>query len=502
MRSASVGLTKPRLRLLAAAVVLLTVTAFLIVVASAVRADAVRMSAVRAAGAPAGFVQRQGRYLTLDGQPYRFVGFNAYGITGCATGRPWTQAEIDAYLTSLPPASMTRTWAFQHFGVEQLELLVARAEAHGQKLILSLANADADCGEAKKDNAWYAGGYRGQYLSWVRTVVSRFRNSPAIGMWEIMNEPGHKSTVDDTTMKAFFDETAATIKEIDPYHLVSTGSMSEYTPGTNDFGYVHSGPNIDVGSLHEYDEDHNDQIISRHLPRTLTPLYQIDKPLIVGETGILAGTRGCPVSLEQRATMLQKEFDGYFLAGVAGVLVWNYTPTPRSSDDTSCKYEVRAPDPDPTIAMVRNYRMPTPLAPAIQLVARSTGKCVAVPGAATGNGIVLQQQTCSGAPHQRFSLQPAADGFYRLVASHSGKCIEVKDQSYALDALIQQADCSNGAHQQIRVEPTDSGYYRIIFRSSNQCLRVLGGSTAENASLSQFDCKTPTLTSQQFKLTT
>lgn len=501
MRSASVGLSRSRLRLLAAAAVLLTISALLVGGATVVRAG-VRATAVSADVAPAGFVQRQGRYLTLDGQPYRFVGFNAYGITGCATGRPWTQAELDAYFAQLPPASMTRTWAFEHFGVERLAALVARAEAHGQKLILSLANAGADCGEAKKDNAWYAGGYRGQYLSWVRTVVTQFRDSPAIGMWEIMNEPGHLSTVTDTTMKAFFDDVAATIKAIDPHHLVGTGSMAEYTPGTNDFAYVHSGPNIDVGSLHEYDQDHNDQIVSRHLPRTLTPLYQLDKPLIVGETGILAGPRNCAVSLEQRASMLQKEFDGYFLAGVAGVLVWNYTPTPRASDDTSCKYEVRAPDPDPTIAMVRNYRLPTPVAPTVQLVARSTGKCVTVPGAATGNGVVLQQQVCTGAAHQRFALQPASDGFYRLVAAHSGKCAEVKDQSYALDALIQQSDCSHGAHQQVRLEPTDSGYYRVIFRSSNQCLRVLGGSTAENAALSQFDCKTPTLTSQQFKLTT
>ena len=490
MRIKSFGLFRPKMRLFVALAVLLTSSVFFVDAQGEARADA----------PPAGFVSRDGRYLMLDGEPYRFTGFNAFGITGCATGKPWTRTEMDAYFAQLPPESMTRTWAFEYYGVQQLELLVARAEAHGQKLILSLANAGADCGEGKKDNEWYAGGYRDQYLSWVRTIVTRFRDSPAIGMWEIMNEPGHQSTVNNATMKAFFDEAAATIKSIDPYHLVGTGSMAAHTPGTTDFGFVHSGPNIDVASLHEYDQDHSDQVLSRHLPRTLMPLYQLNKPLIIGETGMLAAP-GCPLSLAQRAGMFQREFDGYFLSGVAGVLVWTYSPNP--SVDATCMHQVRAADADPAIAMIRNYQMPKPVtAPRgpVRLQVRHSGKCVTVPGAATTSGVVAQQQACTGAKQQRFTFQPTSDGYYRIVA-HSGKCLDVRGQSYALDALVHQWDCWNGPNQQVRLEPAGSGYYRLIFRNSNQCLRVLGGSTAENASMSQYDCKTPTLGSQQFRLT-
>lgn len=453
-----------------------------------------------ASGAPAGFVQRQGQHLTLDGRAYRFVGFNSFGITGCATGTPWGQQELDTYFASLPPQSMTRTWAFEAYGVARLEPLVARAESHGQKLILTLANASADCGESLKDNAWYQDGYRGAYLSWVRAVVGRFRDSPAIGMWEIMNEPGHLATVDSATMKSFLDGAAAVIKSADPLHLVSSGSMAEYTPGSTDFQLIHSGPDIDVGGLHEYDQDHSDQIISRHLARTLTPLYRLGKPFIIAETGILAGP-GCPVSLSQRADMFRREFDGDFLSGVAGVLVWTYSPYPRS--DSACVHQVRAPDPDPTIAAVRGYTMPVPVpAPtgSRRIVARHSGKCLTVPDAATANSVVIAQGTCGGSAGQTFTLQPAGEGFYRIVATHSGKCLDVKDLSYALGVQVQQWDCWNGPNQQVRLEPTDSGYYRLITRHSIQCLRISAGGTGDGAPLTQYDCKQPALGSQQFTL--
>jgi hypothetical protein len=57
--------------------------------------------------APAGFVQRTGAQLTLDGANYSFVGFNAFGICG-GEGTAWTRAQMDAYFATLPAHSMTR----------------------------------------------------------------------------------------------------------------------------------------------------------------------------------------------------------------------------------------------------------------------------------------------------------------------------------------------------------------------------------------------------------
>jgi hypothetical protein len=86
---------------------------------------------------------------------------------------------------------------------------------------------------------------------------------------------------------------------------------------------------LDVGSLHEYDYDYNQSntIVSPHLAATLQGLYVNNKPLIVGETGILSGGAGCRTSLSGRSTADRQKFDGYLLSGAAGVLVWNYSPS-------------------------------------------------------------------------------------------------------------------------------------------------------------------------------
>jgi mannan endo-1,4-beta-mannosidase len=415
---------------------------------------------------PAGFVHRQGRTLMLDGSPYRFVGFNAFGMAGCATGTAWSCDQLDAYFGQLPADAMTRTWAFAHWGIAPLDQIVASAEAHQQKLVLSLAEAGSGCEPSTKDTTWYQSGYRTDYLTWVRDVVGRYRDSPAIGMWEIINEPGHLSTVDEPTLKAFLDSAAATIKGIDPYHLVESGAMAEYAPGNADFGLLHSGPDIDVGSLHEYDYSPTDPtVISRHLAPTLSALYAQNKPLIVGEVGISSGP-GCPTPLATRADALKQRFDGYFLSGVAGIEVWNYTPNPG----TDCGYSVRGTPADPAIAMLAGYTPPVPVVPSAargRLIARHSGKCLDVTGASTANHALLQQFTCGTG-------------------------------SLKIKALIQQYDCWGGSNQQFRFQPTDSGYYRLVARGSTMCVDVVSRSTADGAGIQQYDCGTGT--NQQFRI--
>ncbi|SDK83637.1 cellulase family glycosylhydrolase [Nonomuraea jiangxiensis] len=448
---------------------------------------------------PAGFVYRSGRNLMLDGRKYHFVGFNAFGMTGCATNVAWTRAELDAYFAGLPPASMTRTWAFAGWEVDKLDLIVERATAHGQKLILSLANQGKDCREEAKDKAWYEGGYKAAYLPWVNTVVTRYKDSAAIGMWEIINEPGYKTVGVTTEMiKNFLDETAAYIKARDRFHLVTSGTMAEYTEGTGNatnYGLLHAGPNIDVGSLHEYDENHADQVISRHLGPTLSQLYKLNKPIIVGESGIVAGPPGCSITTQQRSAMFKKEFDGYFLSGVGGVMIWTYSPNPRDLTDPEqlCMHQVRAPDPDPAIAMVRGYTLPAPVpAPTgeRQLQLLSSGQCA--------QATAVQKPCDAAAADQRFTLRPTTDGFVRLVAKSSGHCLGVGDLDVTLRALVSATPCADGAEgagQQFRLEAVANGYHRLIFRHSNQCVTI-----NPDGRLQQFDCKTPALTSQQWKI--
>jgi hypothetical protein len=48
-----------------------------------------------------------------------------------------------------------------HWGIDALDRIVAPAQAHGQKLILSLAEAGSGCEPSVKDTAWYQSGGTG-----------------------------------------------------------------------------------------------------------------------------------------------------------------------------------------------------------------------------------------------------------------------------------------------------------------------------------------------------
>ena len=64
---------------------------------------------------------------------------------------------------------------------------------------------------------------------------------------------------------------------------------------------MHDSPHIDVGNLHEYDYDYqqSNTIESPHFEPCLKAMYDLDKPLIIGETGIESGD-GCRTSRERR----------------------------------------------------------------------------------------------------------------------------------------------------------------------------------------------------------
>jgi hypothetical protein len=343
---------------------------------------------------PADFVYRQGTSLMLNGAPYKYVGFNAFGMSGCE-GTAWSRADLDAYFSQLPPNSMTRTWAFQGINGDDLSPLddiVASAAAHSQKVIFSLSDNNSYCNEldgAGKANtegsgktlAWYQSGYKTKYIPWVQTVVARYKDSPAIGMWEIQNETGFvvkSGTLDQNTLKSFMDTAAATIKGIDANHLVESGTLSEDPEVTGEginslayYTYVHSGPNIDVASFHEYEDP--DVTVSGHFPALLNAAYSLNKPIIVGESGI----DDCSVSDAARAGLFQQKFDGYLNGGAAGVSIWN-----RSlSFYGDCPGSYIVGPTDPTVTTVQNYAIPAsamtnPTAPAGSITAPAANATV------------------------------------------------------------------------------------------------------------------------------
>lgn len=275
--------------------------------------------------APANFVYRDGNKLMLNDKEYKFVGYNYFGMTGCADGSPDSQATIESYFGGLRPVSTTRTWAFQPQGLVGVDRVVAAAEKYNQKVIFALADGAQYCGDTGYGNSFYKGGYAGSYFSWIQQVVSRYKDSPAVLGWEIMNEPCHTGTsgLTKTDMRNFFDASAVQIKKYDPNHLVFTGSLAQYDCGgaLSDFAYVHSGANIDGGSLHEYDWLSVGQYdASGHWNAVRSALQGIHKVAYVGEVGV--GPDGSCLSDGEMANAHKRKLNAYMNANASGVLLW------------------------------------------------------------------------------------------------------------------------------------------------------------------------------------
>ncbi|MFP2909738.1 Ig-like domain-containing protein [Pyxidicoccus sp. 3LFB2] len=309
---------------------------------------------------PSNFLYRQGKQLYLNGAPYQMVGVNAFSLTGC--GAFPNAAQLDAFFAGQRPNSLTRTWAFRPQGLANLEKVVAAAEKYNQKLILTLADGRSYCGEwdgyngsdgSGKQPSWYSGGYRTNYIPWVRQVVTRFKDSASVGMWELINEPGDADTA---TIKAFFNDASNTIRAIDPNHLISSGSWAPWAYGGEaGFQSLHDLPNIDVGSLHEYDYDYNNgnTIVSPHFGPAVRAMNALNKPLIIGETGINAADSNCRTNRTTRRDAMRQKFQQYLAGGAAGVFVWNWGPV----NTTACEHTFGPADP--INAMIRDFPLAT-----------------------------------------------------------------------------------------------------------------------------------------------
>jgi hypothetical protein len=346
---------------------------------------------VPAQARPQDVISRSGTSFTLHGSPYRFTGVNAYELAtwwgvnaGC--GAQLSDSQLDSFFAALRPDSVVRFWAFQALGVNRttktidytgIDRVFAAAERHGQRLIPVLGNQDGSCDDGHwKDQAWYAGGYDRAYnddgrglnvvpfTTWVSNVVSRYKSSPALGMWEAVNEPepadcpiaftgtacyGHQLCPPGaaSTLRAFFDKVGGQIKRLDRTHLVASGVIGGGQCGAqgSEYADVHASPSIDAATFHDYGQD------STAVPgdawngfaARVQQTRSLNKPLFTEEAGIYASGSGDPgcVDLTERARLLGNKLDGQLSAGGRGFLPWFFAPTTAAG----CRHDITPGDP-------------------------------------------------------------------------------------------------------------------------------------------------------------
>jgi alpha-galactosidase len=312
---------------------------------------------------PRGVIAARGGSLWLNGAPYRFTGINAYDLAtdwsvnkGCGT----QVNDLDGFFGQLRDNSLVRFWAFQDLATNKttgvrdwtgMDRVMAAAERHHQRVIMVLGNEWGVCDHAK-DTSFFAGGYRtvvgGQlasYWDYLHEIVGRYRTSPALGMWELINEP-EVSCGAAATLRSFFDTVGGELKRLDPTHLLESGVIGGNQCGLagNDYLTVQSSPAVDVVTYHDYNAPNT--VAPDELRQRLGQAAAMSKPLIIGEAGVNAGS-SC-TSVASRRDLFKAKMDAQFGLGAAGFMPWYWAPRP-----TRCGYEV-APG-DPTLALLHDY---------------------------------------------------------------------------------------------------------------------------------------------------
>lgn len=239
-------------------------------------------------------------------------------------------------------------------------------------------------GNGYKDITWYQTGYKNTifpgwpyddiltYREWALSVVTRYKDHPEILMWQLINEAeasdyhggdnygGCTYPAAPDALAAFADDMGGRIKSIDPYHLVSLGTLGGNHCGYADFNYrtIHASPYIDLCEYHDYGD------ITYAMPgdavngmqRRINQAGALNKPLFVGECGILAGdlTGSSVASYATRKAQMDAKMSAQFAAGVQGWLMWNYRDAAHGGSNVG-RDDYDIGPADPAIALLAKY---------------------------------------------------------------------------------------------------------------------------------------------------
>ena len=291
------------------------------------------------------FVVRRGDKLFLDGKRYRFTGVNIYSLTSspastghffCGIG--YTDERVRKALDELSAVHVNavRIRAYQSFTeggryFDRLDFVLAELRKRGMKAVITFESQWEVCTEGGyKFSSWYRSGYkrpygeyRMSYRDYAYKVAARYKDEPAVLMWQLMNEAESVTSADLTDPEAVLDFTrdmAAVVKKADPNHLLSVGTTGVVQSGSGGpfYALLHQIDGIDIVEAHDYKNDW--QAMPQDIWLGIATARAIGKPFFIGEVGIPFPQFTKPM----RAHLLHKKMNAAWQEGVDGVLIWSY----------------------------------------------------------------------------------------------------------------------------------------------------------------------------------
>jgi len=263
---------------------------------------------------PEGFVTTRGAEFELNGSPFAFVGANSYWLPLLTS----TQ-DVEATFQEMHDAGVKvlRTWGFNAIngselagalqsgltyyqvwnngdwtlndgpqGLQRLDNVLNTALKYDIKVILAFTNNWVGYGGmelyidhimpgASTHDIFYTDPKMiASYQRYVTTIVNRYKTSPAIFAWEMMNEarclgdlPSSAAcSAASKTLPNWYKEQSDFIRSLDPHHLITTGGeghffwknpafASDYNfngQAGEDFDFDLTLSNVDFATYHMY----------------------------------------------------------------------------------------------------------------------------------------------------------------------------------------------------------------------------------------------------------
>ncbi len=295
------------------------------------------------------FVRAVGNRFEIDGHEFKFVGFNIRGLAhygfndflplSTIAQRTEVLAEAQAVGSRVVRIILPYFTLKDAELVARLRIVLDNAVTYQQRVIVALT----DHFESVKLQHWsayqdppnyqtylyldkygnrvlnpdfYARLYRGSFLDYVRTVVTAFKNHPAVFAWELTNEGGDYP--DHNGFIGFCNNMAAEIRAIDPAHMVTAGIVStavvqfKNEAGNDEPARLYQ--NLDFITIHDYDPI---SAIDRELAKRL------NKPFIIEEAG----------RVRQRTEFFRDNMAYWFANGASGYMGWGFMPSGFDNQD-------------------------------------------------------------------------------------------------------------------------------------------------------------------------
>jgi mannan endo-1,4-beta-mannosidase len=156
-----------------------------------------------------------------------------------AFGNANSPSDQEVYYQLLDNKTQTISINYGANGIARLDAAVKAAEKYKLQLVLPMLNNWNDLGGIQtycnyfncNTTTFYTNeAAQKAYQNWIRFVVHRYKNSPAVFSWELCNEP-RCSQCDPSVITNWASKTSAYIKSLDKTHLVTLGDEGWFCGG-------------------------------------------------------------------------------------------------------------------------------------------------------------------------------------------------------------------------------------------------------------------------------